>query len=496
MKIGTSYVSMENAALNLQTENPGWDFAAVKAAAEDSWRKRLGAIEIEGGTEAQKTMFYTHLYQSFFHPNIFSDVNGEYMGFDNQVHSAQGYTHYANYSGWDIYRTWIQLVAVLFPKDTSDMMQSLVEDSKQAGGGLPIWPVANRETGTMAGGSTTPLIANAYAFGARGFDTDAAYQAMDRDESDPSARCQGFTERPYLVEYLKLGYVSWDHNTYPGRVSASQVLDYNQGEYALSRFAAALGHADRSAFYEKMSENWKNLFNSDSGYIQPREYDGSWYATFDPDFGSLDNHTKEGFDEGTASTWTWQVPHDLPTLIQMMGGPEKAIARLDDHFTRLNDGTTFLPFPQMGKYSWIGNEPEFNTPWVYNWAGAPWKTQALVRRELLEEFIWHYPGDEDLGAMSAWAVWASLGLYPSIPGVGGFTVGSPLFPRATVHLGNGHTLVIAAPGSSESTPYIQALSLNGAALSRTWVDFNDLSSTDSELDFSLGTEQLGWSPPF
>jgi predicted alpha-1,2-mannosidase len=290
--------------------------------------------------------------------------------------------------------------------------------------------------------------------------------------------------------------------TYPGRVSASDTLDYNAGEFALSQYAKSLGDREGEARYLKMSQNWKNLFNPESGYIQPRWSDGSWYEPFDPLHASFSD--KRGFDEGTAATWSFFVQHNLHALFARMGGNAKVVERLDDHFTRLNDGSTFLPFPWMGEYAWIGNEPGFGTPWEYNWAQAPWKTQKLVRRELEEIFSKSYVGDEDLGATSAWAVWASLGLYPEIAGVAGLTVSSPLFPRALVHLPKGKTLEITArlgsgdkSGDFQASPYIQSASLDGKALNRAWIDLPDLEGEDGlrdrKLSFEVGASpNLGW----
>ncbi len=490
MKIGMSWVSEGNAALNLDTEIPGWDFDLIRARAQDEWNRKLGLIEVEGGTEAQSRMFYTHLSQTLLHPNLASDVNGEYLGFDYQIHRVpEGHPHYANYSGWDIYRTWVPLMSLLLPTELSDMMQSLVDDGLQ-GGGLPIWPVENLETGVMSGGSSTPILAGAYAFGARDFDFEKAFELMDRDESDPTARVQGFPERAHLAEFLKRGYVPFSISDTPSRVSVSTTLEYVTDEFALSRFAQSLGYADRAAYFQKLSRNWANLYNPETGYLQPRYADGSWEGPFDPDFGTLIDFFKRGYDEGNAHTWLLAVHHDLRRLFDLLGGNSRVNAILDAHFTKLNDGSTLWGgaelIPYVGKYSWIGNEPEFGSPWEYNWAGTPWKTQSLVRREINEQFMRWYVGDEDLGAMSAWAIWGALGLYPEIAGLGGLTVASPLFPLARVHLGSGKILEIR---SSSEGPFIESLRVNSTPWDRAWIGIDELLRADEPtLAFDLGPQ--------
>ena len=483
MKISMSWVSEKNAELNLSAENADWDFEKVRVNAREAWNRKLSLIEVNGPLP-QMRAFYTHLAHTFMHPNLANDVNGEYLGFDQRIHRVEPeHAHYANFSGWDIYRTWVQLISMLLPKEASDMVRSLIRDGQQSGGGLPIWPVENRETGTMAGGSSTPLIVNAYTFGAKDFDWNEAYRLMDHDESDPQAQCQGFTERPYLAEYLKLGFIPYTRKTYPGRVSASLVVDYNAGEFALAKFAESLGKADRARYYLKRSQNWRNIFNEQSKLLQPKDLTGHWVKGFDPTYASF--RDKRGFDEGNAVSWTFALTHNLAGLYAEMGGFKIAEAKLDDHFTKLNDGSTFLPFPWMGKYAWIGNEPGFSAPYNYNWLGKPWKTQNLVRRELDEEFLHWVPGDDDLGALGAWDVWSSLGLYPMIPGVPGFAITSPYFERATIHLPENHRWLIQASGLSKEGRYIQALTLNGLPVFRSWLDLADFQNQDTQLNFSL-----------
>lgn len=491
MKVGMSYVSLTNAELNLETENPNWDFDEVRARARAAWNEKLGLIHVSESEKSNERFFYTHFYQTLMHPNLFSDVNGEYIGFDQQVHQsnqAQGHAHYANFSGWDIYRTQTPLLAMLLPKESSDMMESLIQDANQCGG-LPIWPVSNRETGTMAGGSSTPIIASAYAFGAREFDLPRAFELMVSGETDPQAHCQEFKLKYRILDYLERGYIPFDLKSYRGRVAASSTLDYGVADFALSRFAQSRGDLTYARYFLEKSQNWKNIFNDRTGFIQPKNESGEWMESFHPYSATFID--KRGFDEGTASTWSFFVQHNLAALFSRMGGAEKVVERLDSHFNKLNDGSTFPPFPWMGKYAWIGNEPGFGTPWEYNWAGAPWKTQSLIRRELEDVFSQSYAGDEDLGAMSAWVVWAALGLYPEIAGESGLTITSPLFKKTEITLPEGRTLLISSEGVG---PYIQNLKINGKLHTRSWVDLSELTALpESRLEFVVGEKpQTAW----
>ena len=466
LKLSTSYVSAENAALNLETEIPAWDFEAVRDAAYERWNEALSRIELEGGTPEQRRSFYTHFYHALFHPNVFTDVNGQYLGFDDRPHAADGREHYANFSGWDIYRSWVQLAALLFPDEVSDMMQSLVLDAREAHGGMPRWPVANRETGVMDNGSATPIVASAYAFGATRFDVHEAFEILDRSESVPGIQCQQTVVRPNLKEYLSLGYVPFAQDKI-GIQAASSTLEYAMADYSLSVLAGSLGKKERAAYYLKLSENWRNLYSSDAGLIQPKLENGDWWSG-EALCSRVDPFQKCGFTEGNAYQYTWFVPHDLPGLVSLMGGPDRAEERLDDFFRSLNATWLFA-------HEWIGNEEGFSTPWTYNWIGRPWKTQEVVRRILMQEFQDRLPGADDLGAMGSWATWAALGLFPAVPGLGGLSVSAPLFPKVTIHRPRNADLEIVGHGAAADSPYVQKLVINGEDYSKTWIPLERLS---------------------
>ncbi len=474
MKVAISYVSVANAWKNLDKEIPGWDFDAVRKSAHDTWNHELGLIAISGGTKEEQRVFYTALYHALLAPNVFSDVNGEYMGFDNHVHMAKGYTQYANYSGWDIYRDEMQLISLLHPREASDMIQSLVVDEQQ-GGGLPMWPVANDEACQMVGNPACPIIADAYAFGARDFDAQAALKAMLIGATQPGAKCNGCLEWDSLSSYLKQGYLGPDDKGHkPGLHSGpSQMLEFTTADFSIAQMARALGDTATYETFMKRAQFWRNTFNTKTGYIEPRRNNGS--------FISVDPASPKYYVEGNAAQYSWMVPYNMRTLIDLMGGNDAVVKRLNQFFTELNAG-------ENRPYFWIGNEPVFAVPWAYDFAGAPWGAQDVVRRvetELYTSKPDGLPGNDDLGAMSAWYVFAAIGAYPAIPGVGGFALDSPLFPKAVFHLGNDKVVTIEGENASASNPYVQSLSVNGKPYERTWITY-DTFGQGATLQFKLG----------
>jgi predicted alpha-1,2-mannosidase len=349
------------------------------------------------------------------------------------------------------------------------MMQSLTADAQQGGGGLPRWEVANDNSGGMVGDSEDAVLATSYAFGARNFDTEAALQAMDMGASHPKTQSGKYVTRQGLSDYLKLGYVSTNISG-----SAAITLEYATDDFAIAQFAKALGNTNLYTIYIQRSHNWKKLFNGTSGSIEPRNPDGTFPAHFDPT-------SENGFVESDGLQYSWMVPHDLPGLFAAMGGNAKVISRLDDHFTRINDGPN-------SRYAFMGNEPEFEVPWEYDFAGAAYRTQDVVRRIQTQLFLATpdgLPGNDDGGSMSSWYVFAALGLYPEIPGVAGFAFGSPLFPMITVHLGNGHTLSIQAPGASDTVRYVQSLKVNGQPYTSAWLPFDTIMNSATLL-YTMG----------
>jgi predicted alpha-1,2-mannosidase len=486
LKVGISYVSAANASLNLKQEIPGWDFAKVRKDARAAWNDALGHAQVEGGTEAQRRTFYTFLYHALLHPSVFSDVNGDYIGFDNQVHRRKSGIQYANYSGWDIYRCQVQLIAMLFPKIASDVAQSLVLDAEQ-GGGLPIWAVANDESSVMVGDPSDPILASIYAFGARDFDTRAALAAMLKGADDPKTHVRLYPERPGLEDYLSKGYVAQRPETSSGAGAASVTLEDTSADFAIAQFAKALGDTATAQRMLGRSANWRNIFDPETKYIRARDEDGKFLPDFSP-------AKTDGFVEGNSAQYTWMVPYDLRGVIEAVGGPDAANARLDDFFGEYGKwtGSGYTP------HFFISNEPCFGNPWIYNWTGHPWRTQEVLRKTLHDLFTdspGGLPGNDDLGATSAWAVFAYIGLYPEIPGVGGLTLNTPTFPAVTLNLG-GHELHIRAVGAPEKA-YIQNLALDGNPVRSLWLDWERVKNA-SVMEFTLSavpSKEVGDPPP-
>jgi predicted alpha-1,2-mannosidase len=472
VKTAISFVSIANAQLNLETENPGWDFDAVRQASDDAWESRLNVIQVDGPSEADKEVFYTALYHTMFQPNVFDDVNGQYFGFDGQVHTvADGHHQYANIPGWDHYRSEALLLALIAPDEMNDIVQSYLNDAAQGGPGLPRWEQINHNSDGMIGDGPTAIIADAYAMGVRGFDTGAALNAMVANAGVPGTRSDGQIVRENLSEYLANGYVAQDHNGQSG----SYTLEYNSSDFALSRFALALGDTTTSQTFMGHALNWRSLYNPATDYLTPRNSDGSFITT--------NPSSQTGFTEGSQAQYTWLVPFDYRGLFDAMGGNDAVVSRLDVFFNRLNAGPGSI-------FAFMGNEPCEETPWTYDFAGTPWKTQEVVRRIQMELFTpmpSGIPGNDDAGALSSWYVFSAMGLYPELPGTGGFVVGSPLFRSIALNLPGGQVVQINAPGAADDQPYVQQMQINGVDNTSLWLPVDlFLGNPLTTLSFDLG----------
>ena len=470
VQVGISFVSIANALLNLASENANFNLASVAKSADAAWNARLNTIQVVGGTNDETVTFYTALYHVFFHPNIFSDVNGQYIGFDGKVHSVpSGHIQYENIPGWDSYRTQIRLLSILEPPAVSDIAQSLVNDAQQGDGSLPRWEQANADSLGMSGDDGDIVVADAYAFGATNFDTAGALHAMIGGQSQ---------EREGYTDYVNLGYLPADELS--GLSTASSTLEYANDDFAIAQFASALGNSTAYNTYLQRSASWENIFNPTSGFVQPRNSDGTWAQGFA-------STSENGFQEGDSAQYSWMVTFDLGGLFDRMGGDSTVVARLDTFFSSLNDGPA-------SPYAWMGNEPSVEVPWEYDFVQAPSHTQDVVR--LIETKLWSnspggMPGNDDGGEMSSWYVFAAIGLYPEITAVGGFVVGSPLFTSITLSLSGGRTLQVNAPEASDTQLYVQSLELNGTPTSSLWLPWATVEN-GATLDFTLGGSPSSW----
>lgn len=454
-QIAISYVSIENAKANLKASKTYNNFNDYRIHAENIWNKNLSKISVESPNKDRKVQFYTHLYHSLIHPNIVSDVNGDYMGSDFQVYTDKNREHYSSFSVWDTYRTQAQLVAMLYPKESSDMMQSLVDFAEQSGG-YGRWILANIETGIMQGDPTPILISNSFAFGAKEFDLEKSYKFMKRGATVPLLRSQDQEIRPHLTEYLR-----------DGHTFASMALEYTSADFAIGRFAKALGKTKDANYFTKRAQNWKNLYNPKNNWLNSRFPNGKW------------KDITHDWREATYKNYFWMVPYNLEKLIDTIGGSRIAEKRLDTLFKRLDASY---------EEDWFaaGNEPDFQVPWIYNWTKAPYKTSEVIHRvfnEIYNSSPSGLPGNDDLGSMGAWYVFASIGLYPIIPGESGFSINAPQFDEINITLPKGN-LVISGGGNDKT--YIQSLRLNKKNIKGTWIAWDEIKN-GGKLEFKTSS---------
>lgn len=488
VKVAISYVSTLNAKLNLLSEltdsvltSTGFD--GVAAASRKTWDSYLSRIEISGGAENDMTIFYSMMYHALLAPTTCSDVNGQYMGYDGKVHTtSDGRVQYANFSGWDVYRGECQFISMITPDEAGDMAQSLLMDYQQ-GGAFPRWGVPNYDSGIMMGDPAAPMITEFYTFGAKNFDTTAALAGLLTAATNPLVRAprSNTNERDALSDYLTLGYVPEGQKGGYGNVSMT--LEYSSEDFALSRFAESLGDTANSAILLKHAQNWRNLYNPVTGYIQMRRNNGSWAPGFSGTVQSYDNN--QAYVEGNAAQYVWMVPFNIRTLADMMGGREVAEKRLDYFLSQLN--TT-----QTSDFAWLGNEPSLGAPWIYCFLGKPFKTQNTVRLALNTLFSSNpnaYPGNDDLGEMSSWYLWGALGMYPALPGSDILILASPLFPKVVLHLKKGN---ITITGNGANTQYVHDLTVNGQQWNKPWIKFSDISNGGSITYNLSSTPDSSW----
>ena len=476
VKLGISYVSAENAKRNLQAEIPGWDFDGVRQNALDEWNRILGKIEVTGGTHDQQVNFYSALYHSVFHPQLASDVNGQYRGLDGKVHTAKAHNHYSVLSTWDTFRAAHPLYTLIARDVQLDVVKTMLDDFQDSGWG-PRWKLAYREAFCMPGTWTDVIIPDAYIKGITNFDMQAAWNMVYKNATVPG-------RRDNLPDYLSLGYVP-----YPAYINTSRTLENAYCDFSISRFAKALGKPKDEAEFLAKAANFKKLWEPNTKFFRGKDKAGQW--SYPDSFDPL-TYTGKGnndYCEGNAWQWLWHVMQDTQGLIDLMGGDAAFEAKLDQFLTTPggHNGSKLL-----GQY-WHGNEPDQHALYAYNYVGKPAKSAEKLRLCLATEYQnnpWGISGNDDAGQMSAWYVFTAMGFYPYTHSVPEYVIGSPIFDEVTMHL-PGADFTIKARNNSSHNMYIQAAKLNGQNWDKTWLPHAAIIK-GATVEFTMGAKPSTW----
>jgi len=477
-RVGTSFVSIDEARQNLRAEIPGWDFKKVEEASRAAWDKALGAIEVTGGS-TDRRIFYTAMYHALQAPRTFDDASGTYPRFagGQSIETARGFTYYDDFSVWDTFRATHPLFTIIEPHRDADMVRSLIVKGEQ-GGFLPTFPAWNSYTAEMDGDHGVAIIGDAYLKGIRGFDIQEAYRLMRKNALESPSSEADYLDgkgRRGLESYLKYGYIPLEDSV-PGaplphkNEQVSRTLDYAYDDFVLSEIAAALGKTQDAAIFRKRAQNYRNVIDPESGFARGRHADGTWITPFNP------TQPATYITEGLPFQFTFYVLQDIPGLIALEHGRCGFIAKLDELFAKnLYDQ---------------GNEPSHHIAYLYDYAGEAFKTQQHVAAERAAGYK-DEPGgligNDDAGQMSSWYILSALGFYQVTPGIPRYAIGTPLFPDAKIHLPNGKVFHIVAERDSARDIYIQSATLNGKPLRRFWLTHAEIASGGT-LIFHMSSE--------
>lgn len=480
VKVALSPVSVKNAKENMQ-ENPSWDFDAVATQTDNDWEKELSKIRIDG-TPTQKEIFYTGLYHAYIQPNTFSDVNGEYQTIDYTIRKLKkSETHYSTFSLWDSYRATHPLYTILQPERSSDFINSLLRQYDDYGY-LPIWQLWGQENYCMIGNHSIPVVVDAIFKNIKNIDVEKAYEAV-RNSS--------------LRSHLNAPFDIWEKYEYmPENLqtqSVSLTLEMAYNDYCVAQLAKYLNKTADYERFAKRSQFYRNLFDSQIGFFRGKDDKDQWIEPFDPlKYGGNGGYP---FTEGNAWQYLWYVPQDIPDLIALMGGTHAFRNKLDQFFTlntsneeKNNNASGFI-----GQYA-HGNEPSHHVAYLYNYVGAPHKTQYYVTKVMNELYTTDssgYSGNEDCGQMSSWYIFSSMGFYPVNPVTGIYVIGSPLLKQADISLPGGKTFTIKAPRKSDKDIYIQSATLNGKKYNNTYIRHQDILN-GGVLEFKMGNKPSKW----
>jgi len=469
IKFALSPVSTDGAISNLKFEIPRWDFDGVKRAGQAAWNRDLGKIAITADSRDDLVNFYTAMYHAFISPTVYMDVDGQYKGIDQNVHRANGFTNYTTFSLWDTYRALHPLLNIIQPSRNRDMVRSMIAHHDQSPEHmLPIWSHYANENWCMIGYHSVSVAADAIVTG--NLLGAEANNALDKMVETAKV---GYYDG--LEYYMRLGYVPEDKNS----SSVSKTLEYAYDDWAIAQAAKKLG---RTAVYDefiKRSENWKNVFDTSAGFMRPKDSNGKFLAKFDP----LKTEG-QGFIEGNAWNYSLYVPHDVPAMIEAMGGKRAFTQRLDQLFTMHLGDEFFADTEDITREGIIGgyihgNEPAHHVAYLYDWTSDAWKTQERVRMILKHQY--HAApdglgGNDDCGQMSAWYVFSALGFYPVAPASNQYLIGSPAIKTAVIHLDNRKTLSIEARNQGAKNVYVSKVTVNGRALNRDFLTYGDITN--------------------
>jgi predicted alpha-1,2-mannosidase len=494
VKVGVSAVDMDGARKNVEAEIPGWDFDGVRSAARQAWNDYLSKIDIRTQNADQRTMFYTALYHTGLQPNLFTDADGRYFGMDLKPHQGSvDEPVYTIFSLWDTFRAYHPLMTIIDPELNEAFIRSLIQKEKE-GGVFPMWELAGNYTGTMIGYHAASLIADSYAKGYRNFDVKEAYRACLRTAEYDTT---GIITHPRVLPHLmpqakywknKIGYVPCDKDN----ESVAKALEYAYDDWCISQLAEAMGDEPNRTKYAAFAEGYKVYFDPSTRFMRGLDSEGNWRTSFNP---RASTHRNDDYCEGTAWQWTWFVPHDVDGLVELMGGRDAFIGKLDSLFvadSSLEGESVSVDISGLiGQYA-HGNEPSHHIAHLYNYVGQPYKTQALVD-SVLHTLYFNEPnglsGNEDCGQMSAWYVLNAMGFYQVCPGKPVYSIGRPLFDEAAIRLQNGNTFTIIAHNNSRDNKYVRKIILNGEELAAPFFNHQDIVNGGT-LELTMGAEPL------
>jgi predicted alpha-1,2-mannosidase len=493
VRVGISYISEDQARRNLEREIPDWNFDRVKSETRATWSKALDGIQTLGGTERQRVIFYTALYRSLGRMTDITEDGRYFSGYDHAVHDAQGQDFYIDDGLWDTYRSLHPLQLLLEPHRQEDMIRSYIRMSEQSGW-MPSFPSAAGEQAVMIGHHASSFILDAYQKGYRDFDAEQAYAAMRKNATEATMLPWSRGTLTSLDRmYFDKGFIpslnpreaeTVSEVTPERRQAVSVTLENSYDDWCVAQLAKALGKQSDADYFAKLAHNYQNVFNPAIGMMAPKNADGQWVTPFDPKLGGGQGG-RDYFTEVNSWIYTFNVQHDVAGLIHAFGGREAFNAKLDQLFVEQYGESKFQflgQFPDatglVGQYA-QGNEPSFHIPYLYDFSGQPWKTQRRVR-QLMD--VWYgdgplgIPGDDDGGATSSWYVLSAIGIYPVCPGSPVYEIGSPIFAKSTIRLGNGKLFTIIANHVSAQNKYIQSAQLNGKPLNKPWFWHSDIAN--------------------